>query len=183
MKTATAELINLKEAKQFRVSWETRLQCGAPFLEEKVIFQNISSAPQVYEHRLTLWASLRIKASFGALWTLSVISLGDWSQSTAWHLTLTVFKHWPASSIINFYLRANATRTYFRFCLLLPFQLSGTAGVKNERHHLKEKLCHSVISKTDSFVQSQIVRERDCHSCLPLPFWQRKTFSHIQRQQ
>jgi hypothetical protein len=45
-----------------------------------------------------------------------------------------------ASSIINFYLRANAKRTYFGFYLLLPFQLSGTAGVKNERHHLKERL-------------------------------------------
>ena len=79
-----------------------------------------------------------MKSSFGWLWTVWVTSLGDWSQSIAWHLTPAVVKHRSASSIINFYPRANAKRTYFSFCLLLPFQLSGTAGVKNESAALKK---------------------------------------------
>ena len=98
-----------------------------------------------------LWASLRIKSSSGKLWTVWVTSLADWSQSIAWHLTLSVCKHRPASSIMNFYLRANAKRTYFSFWLLLPFQLSGAAGVRNERRHLY---------KADSFVCSPIGQKR-----------------------
>ena len=108
-----------------------------------------------------------MKSRFGRLWTVWVTSLGDWSQSIAWHLTQAVVKHRSASSIINFHPRANAKRTYFSFCLLLPFQLSGTAGVKNESAALKKGCAMVSFLKLTSFVLSPVLRSGivTCASC------------------